>query len=154
MNRNQKIAVGCGVGGCLGLIVLIIACVALYLVFGSLNSNRRGNVNRNSSSSNSNSKSNTNSNSASSDEEPNTSSSMSDDDKHKLFLAAGATGDADLMQRVLRKLGFIETDGSQTAEYADFLKNHLLWAIKNGEFNQSVNTPAKARAYVEAHIND
>jgi hypothetical protein len=79
---------------------------------------------------------------------------MSDDDKHKLFQAAGGTGDAELMQRVLRKLGFVETDGSQTAEYADFLKNHLVWAIKNREFIQSISTPEKARAYVEAHIND
>jgi hypothetical protein len=151
MNRNQKIAIGCGAAGCLGLIVLVIACVALYLMFGtSLSTTRRGNVNRSSSSSNSNS--NSNSNSSTGEETSN--SSISDDDKHKLFQAAGGAGDAELMQRVLRKLGFIETDGSQSAEYADFLKNHLVWAIKNREFIQSISTPEKARAYVEAHIND
>jgi hypothetical protein len=151
MNRNQKIAIGCGAAGCLGLIVVLITCVALYLMFGtSLSTTRRGNVNRSSSSSNSNS--NSNSNSATGEETSN--SSMSDDDKHKLFQAAGGTGDSELMQRVLRKLGFIDPDDNQTAEYAEFLKNHLGWAIKNREFIQSVNTPEKARAYVEAHIND
>src|SRR4029453_8429930 len=146
MNRNQKIAIGCGAAGCLGLIVLVVVCVVLFLVFGSsTNSNRRGNINRNSSNSNSNSNSN------SSDSEPSSSSSISDDDKHKLFQAAGAAQDADLMKKVLEKLGFIHADGSQTAEYADFLKDHLGWALKNVEFIQTVNTPEKGRAYVEAH---
>ena len=153
MNRNQKIAIGCGAAGCLGLIVIVIVGCVAYLVLRSPANNRNSNINRGSSL-NSNSNSGANSNSDSASDEDTSSSSVSDDDKHKLFQAAGGTRDSELMQRVLRKLNFIKADGSSTDEYASFLKDHILWAVKNVEFIQSVSTPEKARAYVEAHIND
>ena len=153
MTKNQKIALGCGGGGCLGLILLVIL-VAVLIVAGvikapgiySPNSNSNSNYNYNSNSnSNTNTNDNSNSNSSSS------SSSMSDDDKHKLFQAAGITKDNDLILKVIRKLGFGSGTGS---DYADFVKGHFAWAMKNIEFIQSVNTPDKARAYVDAHIDD
>jgi hypothetical protein len=153
MNRNGKIALGCGGAGCLGLILIVIVG-AVLIVTGVIkapgiyspnsNSNYNYNSNRNS---NLNSNANTNENSNS----DSTSSSMSDSDKHKLFQAAGITKDNELILRVIRKLGFGSGTGT---DYQDFMKGHFTWAMKNLEFIQSVNTPEKARAYVDEHIND
>jgi len=156
MNRNAKIALGCGGAGCLGLIVVVIA-VAVLIVTGvikapgiySPSSNSNYNYNRNSNYNvnvNTNDNLNANSNSDSSD-----SSSLSDDDKHKLFQAAGMSQDNALILRVLRKIGFSNT-GSE--EYQQFIKDHSPWALRNMDFVRSVLTPEKAREYVEAHIDD
>lgn len=155
MTKNQKIALGCGGGGCLGLILLVIV-VAVLIVYGvikapgiySPSSNSNININLNH---NSNSNSNTNDNSNSNSNSSSSSSSMSDDDKHKLFQAAGITKDNDLILKVIRKLGFGNGTGS---DYSDFVKGHFAWAMKNIAFIQSVNTPETARAYVDAHIDD
>jgi predicted metalloprotease len=156
MNRNQKIALGCGGGGCLGLILLVIAVVVLIvtgvikapgLYSPNSNSNYNYNSNRNT---NTNSNTNTNNN-LNSNSNSDSSSSMSDDDKHKLFQAAGITKDNALILRVIRKIGFGSGTGS---DYQDFIKAHFPWAMKNLAFIQSVNTPETARAYVDEHIND
>jgi hypothetical protein len=155
MDRNQKIAIGCGGAGCLGLIALVVICVVLYstgyITMPGSSSNRNENfnaTNRNSnSSSNSNANENSNSNSSSS-------SSLSDDDKHKLFQAAGMTRDNEIIQKVLRKLGFLTATNTVTDDYAPFVKGHMEWATKNYRFIQSVNTAEKAREYVDAHMND
>jgi cytoskeletal protein RodZ len=154
MNRNQKIAIGCGGAGCLGLIVVALAAAALYVYYeGSPLSNRNSNSSVNSnrdSNTNSSDNDSLNSNSSeSSDETP--SSSMSEDDKHKLFQAAGATGDNALILRVLKKIGFASGTGS---DYEAFVKDHFAWAMKNVDFMTSVSTPDKARAYVEEHLDD
>ncbi len=155
MNRNQKIAIGCGGAGCLGLIVVGIACVVLvsagYINMPGSTSNRNENFNANiNSNSNSNTNLNENSNSSVSD----SSSSLSDDDRHKLFQAAGMTRDNELIQRVLRKLGFLTADNNVSDDYAPFVKSHMEWATKNYRFIQSVNTVEKARAYVDDHMDD
>src|SRR5213594_861306 len=104
MNKNQKIALGCGVAGCLGLILIVIVFVVLIVAGvikapGLYNPNRNSNYNYNSNrNSNYNSNTNDNSNTNSSD----SSSSLTEDDKHKLFQAAGVTKDNDLILRVLR----------------------------------------------------
>ena len=162
MTKNQKIALGCGGAGCLGLIVLVVIGAALYfLSLGRLatNSNYNPNININSNrdtNSNANENSNaTNSSSPSnSSNSSNSSTSMSDDDKHKLFQAASMTADTDLVHRVSVKIGLINEDNSPGAAYAGFVREHLSWAIQNADFIQSINTPEKARAYVNAHIND
>jgi hypothetical protein len=151
MNRNAKIALGCGGGGCLGLILLVII-FAVLVVTGvirapglySYNSNSNYNYNRDSNF-NSNTNLNSNSNTSSS------SSTMSEDDKHKLFQAAGATKDNQIMLRMLAKIGFPNGAGDG---YSDFVKEHFPWAMRNVEFMKTVNTPEKGRAYFEAHIDD
>ena len=45
-------------------------------------------------------------------------------------------------------------NGSMTPAYEQFVKDHFAWAMKNLDFIQSINTPEKARAYVEEHIDD
>ena len=156
MNRNQKIAIGCGGAGCLGLIVLAVAGVAGYFYMNSSSSfaNRNSDVNFNTSlNTNSNENGNENSiaNSNTSADDATSSSSMSDDDKHKLFQAAGITHDSQLILKVLTKIGFPSGTGE---DYEKFSKEHFSWAMKNLEFMQSVNTPEKGRAYVEAHLDD
>jgi hypothetical protein len=151
MNRNQKIAIGCGGAGCLGLLVVAVVGAGVYFYY-----QQRPAANRNSNISfNSNRASNTNSSSSDYDTNTNSSlsssSSMSEDDKHKLFQAAGATSDSELILKVLNKIGF----GSGTGPaYEAFVKDHFAWAVNNLEFINSVNTPDKARAYVEAHLDD
>ncbi|MFN2511133.1 MAG: hypothetical protein ABR568_06765 [Pyrinomonadaceae bacterium] len=148
MTKNQKFAIGCGGAGCLGLIVVIAASAILYFYLNrqptvrtaDRNSNFNINTNRGS---------NSNTSSESSDET--SSSSMSNDDKHKLFQAAGMTSDSQLVLRVLEKIGFASGTGS---EYEAFVNDHAAWALNNPQFIISVNTPEKARAYVEAHLDD
>jgi hypothetical protein len=157
MTKNQKIALGCGGGGCLGLILLVIVC-AVLIVTGIVpapgiynpdrNSNRNSNYNYNS---NSNANSNDNLNTNSDSSSP--SSSMPDDDKHKLLMAASFANDPEMMQRVIRKLGFI-TDSGVSPNYAQFLQEHAEWAHRNQAFINSVNTQDSARAYLNAHIDD
>jgi len=164
MNRNQKIALGCGGAGCLGLIVIaIVVCVLYFLVYRQPAVRRASreynfNVNLNDNSSNSNAgtpdvdansnASNSNSNSGSST----SASSMSDDDKHKLFQAAATTGDSELINRVNVKIGILNEDFTPGQDYDRFVGEHIGWAIRNTSFITSINTPEKARAYVNSHF--
>ena len=160
MTRNQKIALGCGGAGCLGLIVVVVAAVLIYFFAYNrpystnrndddnfnVTSNRNSNSNDNSDT-NSNDNSSSNSNSSSS-----SASSMSDDDKHKLYQAAMMTGDPELLRRVSIKLGLMDDDYTPGADYNSFVASHVTWAIRNGQFIQSLDTPAKARDYVDQNI--
>ena len=161
MTRNQMIALGCGGAGCLGLIVVVIAGCLIYFFsyrrpprryvtsnynFNVNNANRSYNYN-----SNSNDNENENSNSSSSST---SASSMSDDDKHKLYQAAGMTGDAELIQRVSVAIGLMNEDYTPGENYQKFVADHVDWAIHNTDFVNSINTPAKARAYVNEHFPD
>jgi hypothetical protein len=157
MTKNQKIAAGCGAAGCLGLIVVSIVVGAL-LYFRSQRTSyaeRRGrtfnlNINVNSNQ-NSNASENANSNDSSSSS---TSTKFSDDDKHKLFQAASMSQDADLLQRVVKKLGLFKADGTPADEYPEFIKDHIVWGASNSDFISSLNTTEKARAYVDAHLGE
>lgn len=157
MNRNQKIALGCGGAGCLGLIVVAIAACLIYFFAyrspgrRSYNYNYNVSTNRNSNSNaNSDLPSNINANSNSSSS---SASSMSDDDKHKLYQAAGMTGDAELIRRVSIKIGLMDEDYTPGENYQSFISEHVDWALKNNDFINSVNTPDKARAYINSHMD-
>ena len=157
MTRNQKIALGCGGAGCLGLIVVVIAGVLIYFFAYnrpySTNRNDDDNfnvtTNRNS---NSNDNSSTNDNDNSSSSSSSSASSMSEDDKHKLYQAALMTADAELLRRVEVKLGLREDDFTIGDNYQTFVTEHVTWAIRNTDFASTVNTPEKARAYVNENI--
>ena len=161
MNKNQKIALGCGGAGCFGLIFLVIVGVVVYFVWvrpaalaRSYNFNVSTNRNTNSDS-NSTSASNDNSNFNSDGTSKSTSAnSMSDDDKHRLYQAANMTGDTELIRRVSVKLGLMNDDFSPGDEYAGFLKDHITWAFQNADFIQSLNSNEKAVAYVNEHFPD
>ena len=163
MNRNQKIGIGCGAAGCLGLIVVVLAA-GVFIFWRSqqkdsdirANRNFNFNVNSNSNSnSNSDSDSNTNSNDASTNSSSSDSdSTLSNDDKHKLFQAAGMTGDSALIQKVYKHIGIMKADGTPDSSFQPFTQEHLSWATSNYEFIASINTPEKARAYVDANLDD
>ena len=161
MNRNQKIALGCGGGGCL-IVILIVVGVVIAIATGVIkapgltsytdsdsNTNSNSNYNSNDNSNADSNASDRNSNSSSS------SSSMTDDDKHKLYQAAVASQDADLVRRVSDKLGLLKTDGTPSDDYVPFFKEHLRWIFRNTDFMQTtISTPEKAREYVNEHIDD
>ena len=155
MTKNTKIALGCGGVGCLGIILVVILAAVLivtgyvkapgiYSPRSNYNYNYNYNSNRNTNY-NSNRNLNTNTTSTSS------SSTLTNDEKHRLFQAAGASKDNQLMLRMLTKIGF---PNGQGAGYTDFVKEHFAWAMKNMEFMETINTTEKARAYVEEHIDD
>jgi hypothetical protein len=157
MTRNQKVALGCGGAGCLGLILVAVAGGLIYFfayrqvsTLANRDYNYNYNVNLNS-----NSNSDSNSNSAdNSDSNSNISapSSISDDDKHKLFHAASVTGDAELIQRVNVKIGLLNSDFTPGDEYQQFVRDHVTWAFRNTDFIREMNTAEKGRAYVNENF--
>ena len=162
MTKNQKIALGCGGAGCLGLIVVAIAGGLIYYFVSRSPVRRNYNYNYNISTnrnSNSNDNSdfptniNANSNSSNSNSSSSSTSSMSDDDKHKLYQAAGMTGDAELIRRVSIKIGLMGEDYTPGDNYQSFVSEHFEWATRNTDFITSINTPEKARAYINQHMD-
>ena len=159
MNRNQKIALGCGGGGCLGLlVVVIVGCVVYYLYSAQsrrylANSNYNFNINTNRNSNrNANSNLNSNENDNSANSSSTSSSSLSEDDKHKLYQAAAMSGDQDLIHRVSVKIGLVQEDFTPNPEYQTFIAEHVSWAIRNRDFIVSLDTPDKARDYVNKNM--
>ncbi len=158
MTRNQKVALGCGGAGCLGLIVVVIAAGLIYFfsVRRTLSTNRNYNYNVRTTNRNDNLNSNDNDNSNTSTS-PSTSasaSSLSDDDKHKLYQAALMTGDDELLRRVSAKLGLLNEDYTHGDKYEEFVTDHAGWVIRNLSFISSINSTEKARAYVNANFPD
>jgi len=165
MNRNQKIALGCGGAGCLGLIVVAIAGGLIYFLVSrpavrrvDFNANNMRAVRNSNSNDNSDFNSNTNDNSSNSNSTSSTSgsddSNLPEDDKHKLYQAAGMTGDTELIRRVSIKIGLMDEDFTPGENYQTFVQEHAIWALRNTDFIQSVNTAEKARAYVQTHMPD
>ena len=153
MTRNQKIALGCGGAGCLGLLVVLVAGVALYFLFprGSGLHNYNFSTNRNSNSdSDSNLNANTNANGNS--DTNSSSSSLSEDERHRLYHAAFITGDVELLRRVQVKLGLMDEDFTPGDDYLTFVQEHVAWAARNSDFVQTINTKEKALAYVNEHF--
>jgi hypothetical protein len=153
MTKNQKIALGCGGVGCLGLLVVLVAGVALYFLFprGSGLRNYNISTNRNSNSdSDSNLNANTNSNSNS--DTNSSSSSLSNDERHRLYHAAFMTGDVELLRRVQVKLGLMDEDFTPGDDYLTFVQEHVSWVARNSEWVQTINTKEKALTYVNEHF--
>jgi len=151
MTKNQKIALGCGGAGCLGLIfIAIVVGVVWFLRSGTTRLDRHYNFNV---STNRNDNSTVGSNSNGNSSSPSTSSiSMSDDDKHKLYQAAGMTGDTEQIKRVSAKIGLMNDDSTTNDAYVPFIEEHAKWAYRNGDFILSLNTKEKALAYVNEHL--
>jgi len=168
MNRNQKIALGCGGAGCLGLIVIAIAVVGFFVWQRTYSTAGVHSSNSNTGSiANANSDSNSHRSVETSESSPepktgnsnnagrtttSSKSSLSDDDKHRLFYAASISGDPDLVHRVGIKIGIMDEDFEPKDDYVSFLKEHVAWSIRNTEFIQSVSTPEEGKAYVEKHL--
>jgi cytoskeletal protein RodZ len=163
MNRNQKIALGCGGAGCLGLIVVGVAGVLIYYFayraapYRDFNfntsTNRNSNTNDNSDlTTNRNTNENDNDNSSNTNSSSSSTNSMSDDDKHKLYYAATVTADAELIRRVSVKLGLMNEDYTPGDEMQRFLTSHAIWAFNNTDFIRTMDSQEKAREYVNQNF--
>ena len=159
MTRNQKIALGCGGAGCLGLIVVSIAFgVIWFFVYQSATPGRNANINFNSNRNtnlniNSDSNENTNEDSTNTSSNSSSSGSLSEDERHRLYHAATMTGDAEVLRRVSVKLGLIEEDFSEGTKYSEFVGEHVAWAVRNYRWiADNLNTQEKARAYINEHL--
>lgn len=157
MTRNQKIALGCGGAGCLGLIVVAVAGGLIYYFAQSystsgnynygISTNRNSNSNDETTNLNDNDNDNTSSSSSSS-----SASSLSDDDKHKLYQAALMTADQELIQRVSIKIGVWNDDGTPGPKWEEFVTSHVGWVLRNSSFIQSISTEEKAREYINNNL--
>jgi hypothetical protein len=76
-----------------------------------------------------------------------------DDDAHKLYQAAAMTGDQQVILGCLKKLGFMNEDGSMkdADAYQKFAMEHGDWAQSRISFIQELSGPGKAKEYWEAH---
>ncbi|HEV8370985.1 MAG TPA: hypothetical protein VGQ39_23765 [Pyrinomonadaceae bacterium] len=159
MTKNQKIALGCGGAGCLGLIFIVVVGVVIYFVqrrsTGSVFDNSNVSTNRNdNANTDSNANANTSADSNSNSSSTTSVSSMSDDDRHKIYQAAAMTGDPEMIRRVSVKLGLMNEDYTPGDQYLSFVKDHVVWGYRNAEFIQSLDTKEKAVAYVNEHFPD
>ena len=82
-----------------------------------------------------------------------TSSDMTDEEKYRLFYAATKTEDKFLQSEAAKKIGIIDASGQPTASYKTFVTNATSWAMNDVDFIRTVDTPAKARAYVNSHMD-
>ena len=145
------------------LMVMVIGAFAFRRSQGStydeLTSNSNYNSNDNSNynsnrSNNDNLASNANSSSTASDstDESDDSTDMSETDKYRLFYAAAKSGDTGLQQRAAKKVGIVDSGGMPTSTYQTFTKGMINWAFTDSAWVQTIDTPAKGRAYAEARL--
>jgi hypothetical protein len=147
------------VGPVLGilLMVLVVGAFAFRRLQGpnrydiniSSNSNYNSNYNSNRSY---NSNSASTSNPAYSTDESDDSTDMSETDKYRLFYAAAKSGDTSLQQRAARKVGIVDASGMPTSTYQSFTKGMINWAFTDRAWVQTIDTPAKGRAYAETRL--
>src|SRR5687768_16204640 len=143
------------------LMVLVVGAFAFRRMQGpnrydidvASNSNDNSNYNWNRSN-NDNLASNSNSSSTASDstDESDDSTSMSETEKYRLFYAAAKSGDTDLQQRAAKKVGIVDSNGMPTSTYESFTKGMINWAFTDSAWVQTIDTPAKGRAYAEARL--
>jgi hypothetical protein len=78
---------------------------------------------------------------------------MSETDKYRLFYAAAKSGDTSLQQRAAKKVGIVDAGGMPTSTYESFTKGMINWAFTDSAWVQTMDTPAKARAYAEERLD-
>jgi len=62
------------------------------------------------------------------------------------------TGDAEMLRRVSVKLGIFNEDFTPGDDFLVFVKDHGIWAIRNTEFIESLDSKEKAVDYVNKHF--
>lgn len=145
------------------LMVMVIGAFAFRRSQGSTfdeftsNSNHNSNDNSNynwNRSDNDNVASNSNSSSTApeSTDESDDSTDMSERDKYRLFYAAAKSGDTSLQRRAAQKVGITDSSGMPTSTYQSFTKGMINWAFTDSAWVQTIDTPAKGRAYAEARL--
>lgn len=77
---------------------------------------------------------------------------VADDDAQLLFSAGALVGDPALQRRVWQQLGLADAAGTPTPKMTEFIRAHQEWAKDHAQLAQTVATPDKARAYLDAHL--
>jgi len=162
MTRNQKIALGCGGAGCLGLMVVAVAGVLIFYFgwrnagnsdwYATYNSNSNANENLNSNDNENTDDDSANNSSSSNSSSSSSSGDYSEDEKHKLFQAAAMTADLELQRRVWVKIGIVDDDYTPGSKYEEFITAHGPWSIRNYQWVASMDSPEKGRDYVNEHL--
>lgn len=78
---------------------------------------------------------------------------VADDEANYLYLAGALSGSADLMKQTWRQLGLTDDEGNPTPRMILFMRSHREWLQLPGKkVSQLLDTPEKARAYVEERL--
>ena len=77
---------------------------------------------------------------------------VADDAANLLFYAGALTGDPAVQRRVWQQLQLADAAGSPTPRMTEFIRAHQEWVKAKGSVAATVATPAKARAYLDAHL--
>ncbi len=75
-----------------------------------------------------------------------------DDPANLLFYAGALVGEPTLQRRVWQQLGLADAAGAPTPRMTEFIRAHQQWVQDRPERAQTVATPAKARAHLDAHL--
>jgi len=84
---------------------------------------------------------------------------LSEDEKHRLYAAALAASespvDSEIFKRVCRQIEIFDATAKPNDRYMAFVSAHLDWATKaqTEEFRSQINTPEKARQYIDEHLS-
>jgi len=84
---------------------------------------------------------------------------LSEDEKHRLYAAALAASespvDSEIFKRVCRQIEIFDATAKPNDRYMAFVSAHLDWATKaqTEEFRSQINTPEKARQYINQHLS-
>lgn len=77
---------------------------------------------------------------------------VADDAANLLFYAGALIGDPTIQRRVWRQLGLADASGTPTPRMTEFIRANQEWVKVKAAVAQTVATPAKARAYLDAHL--
>lgn len=77
---------------------------------------------------------------------------VADDASNLLFYAGGLVGDPALLRRVWVQLKLADASGQPTPRMTEFIRAHQEWVKVKASVAATVDTPDKARAYLNQHL--
>jgi hypothetical protein len=77
---------------------------------------------------------------------------VADDAANLLFYAGALIGDPAIQRRVWQQLHLADAAGAPTPRMTEFIRAHQEWVKGKASVAQTVATPAKAKAYLDAHL--
>lgn len=77
---------------------------------------------------------------------------VADDSANLLFYAGALVGDPAVQRKVWQRLQLADAAGTPTPRMTEFIRAHQEWVKTRASVAESVATPDKARAYLDAHL--
>jgi hypothetical protein len=77
---------------------------------------------------------------------------VADDDANLLFFAGSMVGDVAVQRKVWVHLGLADAGGNPTPKMTEFIRANQEWVKTKGTLIATVATAAKAKAYLDAHL--